>query len=91
LIKVNEANSEKIVRDFIRNNPERKELVEIVANGLFKAWFPKSRPVEDDLKNWIEIAVLDACEAVKALENAKKLNNNTRKRNINNNVSKNAY
>lgn len=97
MIKLGEVNTAQVVKDYIRNNQDRKELIEIVANGLFKAWFPKSQPVSEDLTSWVEIAVLDAYEAVKALETARKFyapgknythNNNTIKPPINNRYGK---
>lgn len=78
-IKITESNSEDFVLDYVHKNSERKNLVEIVANRLFAAWFPRSRPADEDLANWVRIAICDAYEAVKILEETNNLKNIQRK------------
>ena len=53
-----------------RSDPQRKRMVQQVADGLFLSWFPHypaKGPQGDDLKNWISIAYQDAEVAIKAL------------------------
>jgi len=52
-----------------RSDPQRKRMVQQVADALFSSWFPDldKGPQGEDLKNWISIAYQDAEIAVMAL------------------------
>jgi hypothetical protein len=53
-----------------RSDPQRKRMVQQVADALFKEWFPgfpETGPKDEDLDNWRDIAYSDAEVAVMAL------------------------
>lgn len=52
-----------------RSDPQRKRMVQQVADALFSSWFPylDKGPKGEDLNNWVSIAYKDAEVAVKAL------------------------
>lgn len=59
-----------------RSDPKRKQMVQQVANALFLSWFPDvdRGPKNEDLKNWISIAYLDAEIAIMALVQGESIN-----------------